>query len=326
MRAFWTEGPVPYGLLDTLALPRPDALHAVLTDLATEGHAVLGGRPGSGRSTLAHQVAVARGDNALLVEGPALLAPGAAALEEQLADAVGLDPNRADTDRLRHRLQARGVGLLVLDGVDADPDWMAGLPEALGVSVLRIEEDRGIEPDPIDEPTAGAFLRAAGRRVGAEWTPVALEATVRFAGGQVDALQWLGACTLNAHRQAGSGRIDEDAALEGAVTASRHLPHRHAERLARVQGARRSLLKAVARFPDNTPTEWAQACQVPVPSAMVHLGRLVNEDHVLERVARGRYRFASALLGLHLQERYGSVTRSYVNPAPRGSSGTPPRP
>lgn len=326
MRPFWTEGPIPYSLLDPLALPRPDALHAVLTDLATGRSAVVGGPPGSGRSTLAHQVAVARGDNALLIEGAALLGTGDDAVQEQLAEAVGLDIHHCDDERLRRRLHARGVGLLVLDGVEGSPDWLETLPRRLDVAVLRIHDGEGIAPDPVDDATAGTFLRGAARRAGTEWTPVALDATVRFAGGQLDALQWLGACTLNAHRQSGADRIDEDAALEGAVVASRHLPHRHAERLARVQGARRSLLKAVARYPDGAPTEWARACDVPVPSAMVHLGRLVNEDGLLERVARGRYRFPSALLALHLQERYGSVTRSYVNPAPRGRPDTRPRP
>src|SRR6185295_9402907 len=72
-RPFWTVGPVPPAHLAELGIPRPAAQAALLAALERDGIAWIGGPPGSGRTTLVHQVASGLGRPFVVVDRGALL-------------------------------------------------------------------------------------------------------------------------------------------------------------------------------------------------------------------------------------------------------------
>jgi hypothetical protein len=175
-------------------------------------------------------------------------------------------------------------------------------------------------PDPIADETARSFLERRARTLRMAWTPPALRQAVAFAEGRPDVLQRLGAGALHAALEQGRSRVTADDLLEGAVDAAEPA----ADSLAGLSPPRASLLKAMVRAPEATPTDWARRCGLDPKAATVHLQRLESHDGLVQRVGRGRYRIASPLLALHLQGLHGTPVRLVLPETPRLAPPTPP--
>lgn len=304
MRPFWTTGPVPPALLEGLALPRREARTALLATLREGRVARIGGPRGSGRTTLAFQVARALERPALLVHGASLTRPDEDAALAAVAES--LDRRGASWSALAPAFQRAGRPVLILDGLGRTWAQQAGR-RLEGALVVQIG-GTGIAPDPIEATVARAFLQRRSQQVGAVWTGEALDQAVTLAAGHVDALQWLGHMTVAEARLAGANTIDLDAVLEGAASAAEHLPPHLVEAVARTRGAQWDLLRSIARRPDATPTEWGQMAEVPQNAVTVHLGRLVAGG-LLVRTGRGQYVLSNPLVRLHLQGRFGTLAQ-----------------
>jgi hypothetical protein len=302
-RPFWTTGPVPLALLQGLALPRPDAT-ATLTATLREGRpATLGGTPGSGRSTLGLQVAAALDAPALRVDAASLTGPADEATLDAVAESLGR--RRLTWDQVPAAVERAGRPIVILDG-HAD-ELVRRLPRLRGVRTLTIGA-KGTAPDPIRDTTAMAFLQRRSQTVGVAWTTEALAQAARLADGHVDVLQWIGQSTLAEALMAGDAQVRLETVLEGAAVAADHLPIHLSVPLARVRGAQYDLLRAVARRPDATGTEWGRMADVEANAVAVHLGRLCRSG-LLARHGRGRYAIANPLLRLHLQARHANVAQ-----------------
>lgn len=305
---FWTVGAIPAGLLDRLALPRPDALATVVATLREGRMAAIGAPRGTGRTTLALQAAAATGRPAVLVD--ATQAEHAAKCGSLVARALDLDPD-LDPDRLRHHLTEAKDPIIVLDGAKEGvaKDFASSLPKT---DIIHIGEE-GVTPDPVAEEVAKAFLQRRSHTAGIGWSRAALDLVVKQARGQVDALQWIAQTTLAEALVRRVETIDAEAALEGATVAAEHLPQAYALPLSQLAGARLALLKAMTRRPKEGPSAWARLAEIPVNAASVHLLRLV-ESGVVEREGRGQYRIRSPLIELHIQGRYGNVAQFIPGP------------
>lgn len=288
---FWTLGPVPGRLLADLALPRPAALQALLADLDS-GVATLTGPPGSGKSTLALQVAATLGRTAVVVSVPSLLDGELAATIDSLAAAPA--PDR----------------LLVLDGL-AGGEEPAGREWArrAGCPAILIGDFPGTTPDPIPPGQASEFLRRRCQLAGVRWLAAALREAVALAAGNAQDLQGIGQACLYAAWAGERTRIDDETFLDGALAACSPPSLARARALGSLPDSRRELLKALIRYPDESPTDWARRCRMDPKAATVHLRRLERDDGLLVRSARGRYAVASPLVRLWLQAEHGTPVR-----------------
>lgn len=321
-RPFWAAGPVPPARLSTLALTRPLALAAVQAGLGADGRAVIGGPRRGGRTTLVHQVAAALRRPFVVVDAAALLRGD----EEEALQAVR-DLSRKPADDLGWAEAVRlwhPEAALAVDSCEAPQrGWVRTLADKADVPVLAVEEGAAggaAVPDPIADETARSFLERRARTLRMAWTPPALREAVAFADGRVDALQRLGAAALHAALEQGRSRVTADDLLEGAVDAAEP----PVDALAGLSPPRASLLKAMVRAPEATPTEWAHRCGLDPKAAVVHLQRLEGHDGLVRRTGRGRYRIASPLLALHLQGQHGTPVRLVLPETPRVAPPTPP--
>lgn len=312
--AFWSIGAVPAQLLGALALPRPQALDAVRVALAEGGFAVVSGAPGCGKSTFALQVAAALGRPTIVISSDALLmgdeADHVARLGEEAAS------RRAPFQGWADAPAALGVvaPLLVLDGLDARQlSWARTLASTTN-PVLAVGPPNGIVPDPIAAEAAQDFLARRMAHAGKTWTGAAVREAAELAAGAPEDLQRIGAACLHAAREAGKSRIGLDILLEGSLAAAHPLPTGHAQRLSGLPPSRLALLKAMARFPDESPTQWAHRCGLDPKAVTVHLHRLDADDGLVTRATRGAYRIRWPLVALHLQSRYGTVVRTLPTP------------
>ncbi|HUR24877.1 MAG TPA: hypothetical protein VM327_02555 [Candidatus Thermoplasmatota archaeon] len=306
-KAFWVGGPVPPAHLDSLALQRPLATTQALAALDAGRLAWLGGPPGCGQTTLLHQLA-------RVLERPVLI-----------VDLRSMPRNGQD-DALAHVVQERpgpwgGVpeawsgaiaawdpgATLAFDGFDpAVHGWVRLVAAELGGAVLAAGPGGPIEPDPIADPVAAAFLERRGNRVRVSWTPAAAREAVGLAAGRPASLQALGATALHACLERGARRILVEDVLEAAVEAAHHAPF-GAAGWRRLSGPRRALLLAMARDPGDTASAWARRCGLDPKAAVVHLSRLVKAG-LVDRIGHGQYAMAP-LLRLALRPSGGSVVR-----------------
>lgn len=319
-RPFWVAGPVPPARLSTLSLTRPLAQAAVLASLAAGGLASIGGRRRSGRTTLVHQVAAALRRPFVVVDAAALLQGTEEEALQAVRELTRRPPGEADW-AAAVRLWHPDAALAIDSCTPEQRPWVRGLPAKAGVPVVAVEEgEGGAVPDPIAGETARSFLERRARTLRMTWTPPALREAVAFAEGRPDVLQRLGAGALHAALEQGRSRVTADDLLEGAVDAAEPA----ADALATLSPPRASLLKAMVRAPEATPTDWARRCGLDPKAAVVHLQRLESHDGLVQRTGRGRYRIASPLLALHLQGLHGTPVRLVLPETPRTAPPVPP--
>jgi len=303
-RPFWTAGPVPPAFLAELAIPRPAALAAVAEALRRDGVAWIGGPRGSGRSTLVHQAAAALARPFVVLDCAALLRGDEAEALQAVREMARRPAGDADWEAAL-RLWHPQAGLAV-DGCGPEHEgWVRRVAAAVEAPVLACGDVPGVPPDPVDDAAASAFLERRVRRARMAWTPRALREAVDMAAGSVAALQRVGAGALHAALEQGRRRIATEDLLEGALSAALAA----GGPLDPLSPPRRALVKAMARAPEATPTEWARRCGLDPKAAVVHLRRLEAQDGLVRRTGRGRYRLASPLLALHLQGRFGAPVR-----------------
>jgi hypothetical protein len=320
-RPFWVAGPVPPARLSTLAIARPGAQAAILDALGEAGTATIGGRRRSGRTTLVHQVAAALRRPFVVVDASALLQ----GTEEEALQAVRELTRRPAGEAdwaAAVRLWHPDAALAVDSCAPGQRAWARGLAAKARVPVLVVEEGEGAGaavPDAIADETGRSFLERRARTLRMAWTPPALREAVGFAGGRPDVLQRLGAGALHAALEQGRSRVTADDLLEGAVDAAEP----PADALAALSPPRASLLKAMVRAPDATPTEWARRCGLDPKAAVVHLQRLESHDALVRKAGRGRYRIASPLLALHIQGLHGTPVRLVLPETPRTAPAPP---
>lgn len=309
--AFWLQDPVPLTRLADLAMARRAEATAVLANLAASRLAIVWGPRGVGRSTFAHQLAQAWAEperrRTVILAGPGLLQDG----EADHVAALGVELAPARTDPSWAGLGLDATDLLILDGVaERHLAWARRLPSQVAACVVLIVDAPTPPADaillaPFAETACRDFLEHRARSANCTWTNAALQQAVALSDGLPSLLQELGSGCVQAalaHRR----RMDLDAVVSGASHVALRLPLWLQEPLRSLDGPRLALAKAMVRFPAESPTQWALRCGLEPKAAIVHLQRLVQQG-LVRKERRGRYVFAQALLGLHLQVRHGRL-------------------
>lgn len=319
-RPFWTVGPVPPAYLTDLALARPAAAGAVLDAVGREGMAWIGGLPGSGRTTLVHQAAAALGRPFVVIDMAGLLKGD----EEEALQAVRDLARRPGAEAAQWgtavRLWHPDAGLAIDGCGPAQEGWVRRLAARSGVPVLAVTAGpAGVPPDPIADGPAQDFLERRLRRLRMSWTPPALRETISMAAGQPGPLQRVASGALHAALEQGRRRITIDDLLEGALGVAAQPASGLLDGLS---PPKQALLKAMARSPESSPTEWARRCGLEPKAAVVHLRRLEAADGLVRRTGRGRYRLATPLLSLQMQGRHGTPVRLVAPPGGAAGAGS----
>jgi DNA-binding MarR family transcriptional regulator len=317
-RPFWTVGPVPPAYLADLAMARPQAHAAVLDAIGREGLAWVGGLPGSGRTTLVHQAVAALRRPFVVIDMAGLLKGD----EEEALQAVRDLARRPAADAAEWgtavRLWHPDAGLAI-DGCGPEQEgWVRRVAASTGLPVLAVAAGpAGVPPDPIADGPAQDFLERRLRRLRMSWTPPALRETLSMAAGQPGPLQRVASGALHAALEQGRRRITIDDLLEGALGVAAQPASGLLDGLS---PPKQALLKAMARSPEASPTEWARRCGLEPKAAVVHLRRLETGDGLVRRTGRGQYRLATPLLSLQMQGRHGTPVRLVVPPSGAGAS------
>jgi DNA-binding MarR family transcriptional regulator len=318
-RPFWTVGPVPPAYLTDLALARPLAHTAVLDAVAREGLAWIGGLPGAGRTTLVHQAAAALRRPLVVIDMAGLLKGDEGEALQAARDLARRPAADAADWGTVVRLWHPDAGLAIDGCGPAQEGWIRRLAARTGLTVVAVTAGpAGVPPDPIADRPAQDFLERRLRRLRMSWTPPALRETIAMAAGQPGPLQRIASGALHAALEQNRRRITIDDLLEGALGVAAQPASGLLDGLS---PPKQALLKAMARSPEASPTEWARRCGLEPKAAVVHLRRLEAGDGLVRRTGRGQYRLATPLLSLQMQGRHGTPVRLVVPPG--GATGMP---
>jgi hypothetical protein len=317
-RAFWTFGAIPMSRLQTFAIPHESTVAALVNQLKTDGTARIGGPPGSGKTTLAHQVTAQMGQGATVISSRGLPLGTEADYKRHLSQEPWRSAKSGPAQWADFRDQIPPGALLILDDLaSGNLPWAQRLAAELGIKVLIVGAE-GTPPPAIDAQRATQFLVARTKSVGLQWAAPALREALALAHGSAITLQHVGHAAVNTAFQFGRTRIDQTVFEEAAFHASSLPPAQLLAAIGGLHGPRLALYRIMAQFPADSPTSWARRLGLEPKAAVVHLQRMTSQGLVL-REGRGRYRPASQLLANYVRLQLSSVVYTFQAPATRPS-------